>query len=185
MIWLTSVLLLAASAALLWWNRPAAGWPGAAAARFAAALITALYAVLAPLPYNALSTSQLLLEQLSLYAALPLLLSVALSTSLGYDWSRMIWGRVLLVWCVVFELCRSNAVLPELWLGIVLGGAIVMLLPLIISRSYRTGWLPAAGWAGLAAVTWLQPDWSGVSGALMTALILIFINAHSRQNPAR
>lgn len=128
MIWLTSLLLLIISAALLWLNRPTRDWSGAAAARFAAGLISALYAALAPWPNTALHTAQLLLEQLSLYAALPLLLSVALATHLGYDWSRMIWGRVLLAWCVVFELCRSINVLDTLLLVLMLLGTCIFCL---------------------------------------------------------
>src|SRR5690606_41381176 len=135
MIWLMSCLLLAASALLLWLNRPAAHWPGAAAARFAAALITALYALLAPWQVSELATSQLLLQQLSLYAALPLLLSVTAATTLGYDWSRMIWGRVLLGWCVVFELCRRNDVLAECLQLEIMAGLVVTPLPLTLYRS--------------------------------------------------
>lgn len=187
MIWLTSLFLLLTSAALLWWNRPAAQWSGAAAARFAAALITALYAVLAPLQHGDLGTTQLLLEQLSLYAALPLLLSVALATSLGLDWSRMIWGRVLLVWCVVFELCRRNNVLPEFMTLMLIAGVLILILPLLLQLRHARRFpgalplLPPTGWLvmTLAVIsTTLQHNttlWLG------TALLLLFVAAHQRQ----
>lgn len=186
MIWLGSVLLLSTSALLLWLNRPAAHWPGAAAARFAAALITALYALLAPWQVSELASSQLLLQQLSLYAALPLLLSVTAATALGYDWSRMIWGRVLLGWCVVFELCRRNDVLAECLQLEILAGLLITLLPLILNRRViYSALLCSTGWLVLMAGVWLQPAWLSPLIILTTALLLIFINPAQRQQTPR
>lgn len=186
MIWLGSVLLLGASALLLWLNRPAAHWPGAAAARFAAALITALYALLAPWQVSELASSQLLLQQLSLYAALPLLLSVAAAIAFGYDWSRMIWGRILLGWCVVFELCRRNDVLAEFLQLEILAGLLLTLLPLIINRRViYSAVLCGAGWLILGIGVWLQPAWLNTMIILTTAVLLIFINPTQRQQTAR
>lgn len=186
MIWLGSVLLLGASALLLWLNRPAAHWPGAAAARFAAALITALYALLAPWQVSELASSQLLLQQLSLYAALPLLLSVTAATAFGYDWSRMIWGRVLLGWCVVFELCRRNDVLAECLQLEILAGLLITLLPLILNRRViYSALLYSTGWLVLMAGVWLQPAWLSPLIILTTALLLIFINPAQRQQTTR
>ncbi len=188
MIWLTSLFLLLISVALLWWNRPAVDWPGAAAARFAAALITALYAVLAPLRHSELSTTQLLLEQLSLYAALPLLLSVALAVSLGFDWSRMIWGRVLLVWCVVFELCRRNNVLPEFMTLMLASGFVILALPPLLQLRHTRRFpgalplLPPAGWLVLTLAALHTTLLQNSALLLGTALLLVFVAAHRRQD---
>lgn len=182
MIWLTSLLLLCISTTLLWFNRPISEWSGAAAARFAAALISAIYAVLAPWPNNALHSSQLLLEQLSLYAALPLLLSVALATHLGYDWSRMIWGRVLLAWCVVFELCRSNNVLDTLLLVLmVLGVGIFCLFWLQPKQQSRLrALLLSCAWLIVTALTVTSAISSSV--LLLLCFLLLFIYSHTDNN---
>src|SRR5690606_10799044 len=129
-----------------------------------------------------------LLEQLSLYAALPLLLSVTLATSLGFDWSRMIWGRVLLVWCVVFELCRRNNVLPEFLQLLLLAGTLILFWPLPNAARQRTGGLSrlaataAFGWLLLCVIGLLLPSWLPVPLLLAIATLLIFITSHRRQN---
>ncbi len=185
MVWLTSLLLLIVSAALLWLNRPISSWSGAAAARFAAGLITGLYALLAPWSHSGLHTTQLLLEQLSLYAALPLLLSVALATHLGYDWSRMIWGRVLLAWCVVFELCRSNDVLETLLMALLCIGVVIFCLfglqpkqqPRMRAVLLSCAWLCVAVLAFVAAISH--------SLLLFLCLLLLFIHTHTDKNVIR
>ena len=113
MIFAASLVLLILSGALLWRSRPQAQWSGENAARFAAAIIVFLFAILLPISYPSLTTAQLLLGQLSAYAAAPLLLSVQVSSALNYQFSRMIWGRILLGWCVVFELLRHNQLLLQ------------------------------------------------------------------------
>lgn len=106
-----SLALLAISLWLTISNRPGNGnWPGSAASRFAAGLICLGYAVnsLIHLWIQPLPDSLLLMQQLSLYAALPIVVSSHLAERLQKHWSRQIWGRIFLGWCVVFELARRN-----------------------------------------------------------------------------
>jgi len=105
-----AMMLLLVSAWLCLQQRPnnsaQTEWRGASAARFAAGLLL-LCAAVAGLLQRVLDLppeAGLLLQQLSLYAALPLLVVVLATDALGYQWSRMIWGRLLLALCVVFEL---------------------------------------------------------------------------------
>lgn len=183
MIGLTSLLLLVISATLLWFNRPTTPWSGAAAARFAAGLITFLYALLAPWPKTELHTTQLLLEQLSFYAALPLLLSVALATHLGYIWSRMIWGRVLLAWCVVFELSRSNNVLAELLTALLVIGSVLffwfVLQPKHLPK--RRVALLCLAWLGMATLAHMAM----LSNSLLLFLSLLLLFIHEHLDPVR
>ena len=169
----------------MWLNRPAAHWPGAAA-RFAAALITALYALLAPWQGQRTGHQPVITATTQLYAALPLLLSVTAATTLGYDWSRMIWGRVLLGWCVVFELCRRNDVLAECLQLEIMAGLLITLLPLILNRRViYSALLCSTGWLILVAGVWLQPAWLSPLIILTTALLLIFVNPAQRQHSTR
>lgn len=111
---------------LLWLivSRPQPIWRGEAAAQFSASIILLPAAVIAlanALGLNSESWSQanMVLQELSLYAALPLLSLVLFSQAARiwgspYDWERMIWGRILLGVCVMYELCRRSEVLPEM-----------------------------------------------------------------------
>lgn len=107
-------LLLIISLLLCWTARPIKNttWTGEQAADMAAGLIIALSA--AGHLWQQLSgneSAQLMLDSLAWYAALPLLVTVRMvraAQHLGFawHWDRMIWGRILLALCVVFELSR-------------------------------------------------------------------------------
>ncbi len=143
-----SLFLLIMSGLLLWSSRPGHSWSGIAAARFAAGLIMLLYALVSlPLIQPGYRIT-LLLQQLSLYAALPLLSATLLIHALGYRWSRLIWGRILLVLCVVFELMRRFDEL-SLLLWITLAAAALSAL-LLIPHGRRNAPLALLCWAGLA-----------------------------------
>ncbi|MDK2779680.1 MAG: hypothetical protein KYX62_18710 [Pseudomonadota bacterium] len=145
-----SLFLLIMSGLLLWSSRPGRSWSGIAAARFAAGLIMLLYALVSlPLIQPGYRIT-LLLQQLSLYAALPLLSATLLIHALGYRWSRLIWGRILLALCVVFELMRRAGEL-QLLIWIALGAAIAAaLLSFTANRSKAasaiTIWAAAGFW---------------------------------------
>ena len=133
------IVLIYGSAWLSWHNRPATAgqWPGSAAARFAAGLMLLGYglsALLGQIPALDLASTELLMQQLSLYAALPILVCSHLAERLGYHWSRQIWGRVFLVWCVLFELGRRNAMLDTiLWVTLAMG-AVTLVLPWLLPK---------------------------------------------------
>ena len=128
-------------------------WRGASAARFAAGLLLlcAAAAELFQLP----PAATLLLQQLSLYAALPLLIIVLGAQALGYQWSRMIWGRVLLALCVVFELCRRNNQLDALLITIAAAAVIGLLLALWKMSAVRA-WLAAQLMMACGALAWIS-----------------------------
>ncbi|MAC48199.1 MAG: hypothetical protein CMI02_17265 [Oceanospirillaceae bacterium] len=119
-----SIALLLMSGLLLWSSRPGRSWSGAGSARFAAALIMLVQAVLSLVPLDMPYSLRLLPQQLSLYAALPLLITTLITAALGFHWSRLIWGRLLLALCVVFEIARRINELHT-WLLIALGVAFV------------------------------------------------------------
>ena len=128
---------------LLWLivSRPQPVWRGEAAAQFSASIIllpAALLALANAIGVNGDSWVQanMVLQELSLYAALPLLSLVLLSQAARiwgspYDWERMIWGRILLGVCVMYELCRRSDVLPEMLITFALLTSAVMLAALI------------------------------------------------------
>ncbi len=130
-----------------------AEWRGESAARFAAGLLLlcAAAAELLQLP----PAATLLLQQLSLYAALPLLIIVLGAQALGYQWSRMIWGRVLLALCVVFELCRRNNQLDALLITIAAAAVIALLLALWKLAKIRI-WLAAQLIMACGALAWIS-----------------------------
>lgn len=130
-----------------------AEWRGESAVRFAAGLLLlgAAAAELFQLP----PTATLLLQQLSLYAALPLLIIVLGAQALGYQWSRMIWGRVLLALCVVFELCRRNNQLDALLITIAAAAVIALLLALWKLAKIRI-WLAAQLIMACGALAWIS-----------------------------
>jgi len=135
------------SGLLLWSSRPGNAWSGMAAARFAAGVILVVQALFSLLHLQLPYEVRLLPQQLSLYAALPLLVSTLLASALNYHWSRLIWGRILLALCVVFELMRRfNELSLLLW--ITLGGAALSALPLI-PRQKQQGTAALLCWAGL------------------------------------
>lgn len=169
-----ALILLYAAAVLGWHNRPASAgqWPGSAAARFAGGLMLLGYAISAVLnlvPGLDLAQTELLMQQLGLYAALPMVVCTHLAERLGYHWSRQIWGRIFLVWCVLFELGRRNDVLDAMqWLTLVIGLATLALPWLMSKRLTQTDpvltshekrlhmLLPLALWIMLSAIAVLQ-----------------------------
>ena len=131
-------------------------WRGASAARFAAGLLL-LCAAVAGLLQRVLDMppeAGLLLQQLSLYAALPMLVVVLATDALGYQWSRMIWGRLLLALCVVFELCRRNNQLDALLITIAAAAVIALLLALWKMSAVRV-WLAAQLMMACGALAWV------------------------------
>ncbi|WP_430460467.1 hypothetical protein ACQUQU_14785 [Thalassolituus sp. LLYu03] len=147
-----SIALLIMSSLLLWASRPGGGWSGSSSARFAAGLILLVHALFSLIDTGLPWSIRLLPQQLSLYAALPLLACTLLAAQLNYHWSRLIWGRVLLALCVVFELMRRAGELPLL-LWVTLGVALLSAL-LAIPRNSRLAVPAAASWGLL--MLWYQ-----------------------------
>ncbi|MBR9828377.1 MAG: hypothetical protein GYB41_07010 [Oceanospirillales bacterium] len=73
-------------------------------------------------------TLQRLLDNLALYAGLPLLVTAALAMAMGWYWSKAGWGRWLLALFALFELCRRMGLGEDytLWLSVVM--AVVLLV---------------------------------------------------------
>jgi predicted membrane channel-forming protein YqfA (hemolysin III family) len=167
-----AVFLLISAITLAWSNRPAARgeqWPGSAAARFAAALMLLGFAVTAILhalvPDDEIVQTELLMRQLSLYAALPMLVCTHIAERLRYHLTRQMWGRIFLGWCVVFELARRADVLQWVLLATLVAGGVMLLLPMLhrdtsarlnLPRQQRFWYLtfPAMAWVLLH----LSPD---------------------------
>jgi len=115
-----SLLLLLVSALFCWSARPTSHneWSGEKAADFAAGLIIAVAAggeIFSATTGN--DAAETLLYGLAWYAAFPLIVLVRAAQAaqtMGAGeycyWDRVIWGRILLVLCVVFELARRSDV---------------------------------------------------------------------------
>ena len=164
-----SIALLIMSSLLLWASRPGGSWSGSSSARFAAGIILLVHALFSLIDTGLPWSIRLLPQQLSLYAALPLLACTLLATQLNYHWSRLIWGRVLLALCVVFELMRRAGELPLL-LWITLGLALLSAV-LALPRNARTALPAVAGWALL--IVWQQYGWGYTGLNLWLAASLI------------
>ncbi|MGB1090984.1 MAG: hypothetical protein ACPGYX_02580 [Oceanobacter sp.] len=137
-----SVALLFVALDLLIRNRPAtnraegasqSNWPGAPAARFAAGLIAFTYAAISLVHWQItpMADALLLMQQVSLYAALPTLVSTHLAERLQINWSRQIWGRIFLGWCVVFELARRNDALTLVLLSAIAIGIFALWIAIV------------------------------------------------------
>jgi hypothetical protein len=108
------VVLLSVSLILCWGAKPRKDteWRGEQAADMAGGLIIAAAAIgNLWLQISGNESAILLLDSLAWYAALPLLITVRMiqaAQHLGFDWhwDRIIWGRILLALCAVFEVCR-------------------------------------------------------------------------------
>lgn len=170
---LHAVILLLSGAVLLWQNRallsegnqPDGTTPGSGdrAARFASAVLFVLAGLstltLSLVPdwqHNAdINQTAGLLQQLALFAALPLLVFSALARALDQDWNRMVWGRILLGICAVFALTRNSEWLDYWMLLVLLAGALTFALPVIRRREFSfiavlLFWLAlSAGYLGL------------------------------------
>tara|TARA_R110001583_G_scaffold193867_1_gene363535 strand:+ start:433 stop:1038 length:606 start_codon:yes stop_codon:yes gene_type:complete len=118
---MSAVVLLIASLALAWLARPRTGWSGEQAALFCSGLIglcaSAWQLLTLSAPFIASAEASYLLTSLSQYAAFPLLLLVTVIQGLkrsGYvnadtfNWDRIIWGRILLVLCVIYVLMQRS-----------------------------------------------------------------------------
>ncbi|WP_221792926.1 hypothetical protein [Oceanobacter mangrovi] len=182
--------LLISAALISWHNRPATKgnqWPGSAAGRFAAGLIllgTAVSELLAAMASGeAVEGGRLIMTQLGLYAALPMLVSTQLAERFGYHWTRQIWGRILLGWCVVFELARRANALDSVLLVSLLGGLLVIALAWWrpVAQALKTKelllqrLLPGLIWLALIALLQLQPAFSPLA-LLFAATIALYIS---------
>jgi hypothetical protein len=115
-----NLLLLLVSALFCWSARPSSQkeWSGEKAADFAAGLIIAVAAggeIFSAATGN--DAAGTLLYGLAWYAAFPLVVlvrTIQAAQVMGAGeycyWDRVIWGRILLVLCVVFELARRSDV---------------------------------------------------------------------------
>jgi hypothetical protein len=75
-----------------------------------------------------IATLQRLLDNLALYAGLPLLATAALALAMGWYWSKAGWGRWLLALFALFELCRRMGLGEDytLWLSTALTAALLV-----------------------------------------------------------
>jgi hypothetical protein len=164
---MTSIVLFIASLALSWLARPRTEWSGEEAALFCSGLIglcaSAWQLLTLMAPSTASSEVSYLLTSLCQYAALPLLLLVAALQGLklsGYadaqllNWDRVIWGRILLVVCVIYVLMQRSNNLPWLDIGILVLSclaAVTWLIALLRRQCPSVNGLFAFGWLVLVA----------------------------------
>lgn len=178
------VLLLVAGL-LCWSARPAAGhtskkeWSGEQAADMTGGLILA-FAALGGIWQNLSGNdaATLLLNSLAWYAALPLLVCVRIiqaAQRLGYawHWDRMIWGRIFLALCVVFELSRRADQLSFIIDVSAILGAISLIIIAIRPQFNIVGGLLATSWT-VSAIGYfiVQPNsviWLGLPVAILLA----------------
>lgn len=103
-----------------------------------------------------IATLQRMLDNLALYAALPLLASVILAQAWHWHWSRAGWGRWLLGLFALFELCRRMDMGEQYTL--VMGAAVGLTLLLAASRLHGVyARLAAIGSGLLIAVSICTP----------------------------
>lgn len=146
-----ALTLLSATLVWLFKPQPEHEWPGSSAAYFVVGLIGACYGFISLIAPEQQSTLSLMLEQLCLYAALPLLVAVEAANFFNKHWSRQIWGRVLLAIAATFELCRRNNVLDEmLWVTLALG--LLALLATAVRKPRGLGWAQSSAWLVVAAL---------------------------------
>lgn len=74
------------------------------------------------------ATLQRLLDNLALYAGLPLLVTAVLALSMGWYWSKAGWGRWLLALFALFELLRRMGLGESytLWLSVALAASLLV-----------------------------------------------------------
>lgn len=164
---MTAIVLLLASLALAWLARPRAGWSGEQAALFCSGLVGSCASTweLLTLAVPALSSTEAtyLLASLCQYAAFPLLLLVAAVQGLQNTsyvdaellrWDRVIWGRILLVVCVIYVLMQRSHNLVLLDNAVILLGcfaAIVWLIAASKGNAKRINVVSALVWFALTA----------------------------------
>ncbi|GAA0795455.1 hypothetical protein [Marinobacterium sediminicola] len=74
------------------------------------------------------ATLQRLLDNLAVYAGLPLLATATLALAMNWYWSKAGWGRWLLALFALFELCRRMGLGEDytLWLSLALAAALLV-----------------------------------------------------------
>ena len=118
----------------------------------------------------------LLLDSLAWYAALPLLITVRMiqaAQHLGFDWhwDRIIWGRILLALCAVFEVCRrANQLDMILYVSSVVG--VISLFVIAIKHTATVLVIPAIA-ACAASVGYFVYQPSDVLWLIAPILVLI------------
>ena len=198
-----NAVLLLTSALFCWCARPIPGteWSGEKAADFAAGLIISVAAggeIFSAVSGN--DAAGTLLYGLAWYAAFPLVVFVrtmqaAQVSGAGKNcyWDRVIWGRILLVLCVVFELARRNDVAEYIPAISALIGAISLLAWALKPHQLLAPKLIIAALWGAAVVSYLlhanesisfnslrlTPDLAHLSIPL--AILIYQANLHTRQ----
>ncbi len=198
-----NAVLLLTSALFCWCARPIPGteWSGEKAADFAAGLIISVAAggeIFSAVSGN--DAAGTLLYGLAWYAAFPLVVFVrtmqaAQVSGAGKNcyWDRVIWGRILLVLCVVFELARRNDVAEYIPAISALIGAISLLVWALKPHQLLAPKLIIAALWGAAVVSYLlhanesisfnslrlTPDLAHLSIPL--AILIYQANLHTRQ----
>ena len=198
-----NAVLLLTSALFCWCARPIPGteWSGEKAADFAAGLIISVAAggeIFSAVSGN--DAAGTLLYGLAWYAAFPLVVFVrtmqaAQVSGAGKNcyWDRVIWGRILLVLCVVFELARRNDVAEYIPAISALIGALSLLVWALKPHQLLAPKLIIAALWGAAVVSYLlhanesisfnslrlTPDLAHLSIPL--AILIYQANLHTRQ----
>lgn len=169
---ISALALTLVGAALLWQHKPLQEqeWSGSSAVYFMVGLASAGFGFMSLIAPNHSSTVSLMLEQLCLYAALPLLVALEAANFFKRQWSRQIWGRVLLAIAATFELCRRNNVLDEmLWVTLAIGA--MALLATAASKPKGLGWAQAILWLGVSGF-YLSQSVEFFNTALCALLVL-------------
>ncbi len=160
-----NAVLLLISALFCWCARPIPGseWSGEKAADFAAGLIISVAAggeIFSAVSGN--DAAGTLLYGLAWYAAFPLVVFIrtmqaAQVAGAGENcyWDRVIWGRILLVLCVVFELARRNDVAEYIPAISALIGALSLLVWALKPHQLLAPKLIIAALWGAAVVSYL------------------------------
>ena len=114
-----------------------------------------------------IETLQRMLDNLALYAALPLLATVMLGQVMQWHWSRAGWGRWLLALFALFELCRrmqlgdAYTLLMGALIGLILIGASLRLSGMLARLAAAcSGLLLAASICTPLLPSLSLPDWA-------------------------
>ena len=198
-----NAVLLLTSALFCWCARPIPGteWSGEKAADLAAGLIISVAAgggIFSAVSGN--DAAGTLLYGLAWYAAFPLIVLVRTMQAAqvagageNCSWDRVIWGRILLVLCVVFELARRNDVAEYIPAISALIGALSLLVWALKPHQLLAPKLIIAALWGAAVVSYLlhanesisfeslrlTPDLAHLSIPL--AILIYQANLHTRQ----
>lgn len=99
-----------------------------------------------------ITTLQRLLDNLALYAGLPLLVTATLAMAMGWYWSKAGWGRWLMALFALFELLRRMGLgeAYTLWLSVALAAT------LLLSAWRQRGLLPRLATATAAPLLLLS-----------------------------